>query len=153
MLRRGLHLSAKGAGRLFFRDALQHIASIAEVRILTVGLRTKYPVEVYRLWFWLAYALLVERARSPRPRLPMTVIDGQDRAFRSAHDLVAHRFYRSFPHCQPYVARGRSWFVGGSALHDSVSHPFVQMADPRPRPDATPLRCTPSMGAESGAPG
>lgn len=99
------------------------------MRILTVALPTRRPVEVYRLWFWMMYALLVERPRAPRPRLPLTVIDGEDASFRTAQDLVAHRFYRSFPHCQPYVARGAEWFVGGSVHQDSALHPFIQMAD------------------------
>ena len=119
---------AKAAGRRFYRDALEHIATIEEVRILTVGLPTRYPVDTYRLWFWMMYALLVERPQGPRPRLPLTIIDGEDMSFRGAQDLVAHRFYRSFP-CQPYVAKGRGWFVGGSALQNSHLHPFVQMAD------------------------
>jgi hypothetical protein len=114
---------------MFYRDALEHIATIEEVRVLTVGLPTRHPVEAYRLWFWMMYALLVERSKSPRPRLPLTVIDGEDASFRRAHDLVAHRFYRSFPHCQPYVARGSGWFIGGSVLQQSHLHPFVQMAD------------------------
>jgi len=91
-------LSAPAAGRRFYRDALEHIATIEEVRILTVGLPTKHPIEVYRLWFWMMYALLVERPKGPRPRLPLTVIDGEDMSFRAAQDLVAHRFYRAFPH-------------------------------------------------------
>lgn len=122
-------LSARAAGRRFYRDALEHIATIEEVRILTVGLPTEYPLETYRLWFWVMYALLVERPRAPRPRLPLTVIDGEDMSFRMAQDLVAHRFYRAFPHCQPYVARGKGWFVGGSVLQSSRLHPFIQMAD------------------------
>jgi hypothetical protein len=122
-------MSAKGAGRLFYRDALEHIARTREVRILTVALPTRRPIEVYRVWFWMMYALLVERPRAPRPRLPLTVIDGEDVTFRTAQDLVAHRFYRSFPHCQPYVARGAEWFVGGSVHQDSALHPFIQMAD------------------------
>jgi hypothetical protein len=122
-------LSAKAAGRLFYRDALEHIATIEEIRVLTVGLPTRHPAEAYRLWFWMMYALLVERPKSPRPRLPLTVIDGEDTSFRRAHELVAHRFYRSFPHCQPYVTRGKGWFIGGSVLQESQLHPFVQMAD------------------------
>jgi uncharacterized protein DUF3800 len=125
----GAPLTAKAAGRQFYRDALEHIASIAEMRVLAVGLPTKRPVEVYRLWFWMMYAVLVERPRAPRPRLPLTIIDGEDAAFRRAQDLIAYRFYRTFPRCQPYVARGPEWFVGGSAHHDSALHPFVQMAD------------------------
>jgi hypothetical protein len=88
------------AGHDFYQDALKHIASIQEARILTVGVDSKYPVETYRLWFWLAYTALTERPKSPRPRLPMTVIDGEDAALRRAHDLIAYRFYRAF--------RGRS---------------------------------------------
>jgi uncharacterized protein DUF3800 len=122
-------LRAKDAGRRLYRDALEHIASITEVRVLSVGLRTKYPVAVYRLWFWLAYAALVERPRAPRPRLPLTVIDGEDAAFRAAHDLIAYRFHRTFARCQPYVGGGRQWFVGGSVHQDSALHPLVQMAD------------------------
>ena len=64
-------LSAKAAGRLFYRDALEHIATIEEIRVLTVGLPTRHPAEAYRLWFWMMYALLVERPKSPRPRLPL----------------------------------------------------------------------------------
>lgn len=129
-LRRGWSpLSANAAGRRFYRDALEHIATIEQVRILTVGLPTKHPVEVYRLWFWMMNALLVERSSGPRPKLPLTVIDGEDMSLRSAQDLVAYRFYRSFPRCQPYVARGRGWFIGGSVLQSSHLNPFIQMAD------------------------
>lgn len=122
-------LTAEAAGRRFYCDALQHIASIAEVRVLVVGLKTRRPVHVYRLWFWMAYSLLVEQPKAPRPRLPLTVIDGEDANLRAAHDLIAYRFYRCFPKCQPYVGRGTSWFVGGSVHQDSQLHPFVQMAD------------------------
>jgi hypothetical protein len=122
-------LTAQGRHRQLYREALEHIASIAEVRVLTVGLPTKRPLEAYRLWFWLLYAVLVERKRPPRPRLPLTVIDGEDASFRSAHDLIAYRFYRSFPRIQPYVKVGPAWFVGGAVHQDSKLHPFVQMAD------------------------
>jgi hypothetical protein len=122
-------LSAKGAGHQFYREALEHIASVTEVRILTVGLRTTSGVEAYRLWFWMSNVLLVERPRAPRPRLPLIVIDGRNTALRSAHDLVAWRFYKAFPRCQPYVGGGSRWFVGGSVLQDSVLSPFIQMAD------------------------
>lgn len=122
-------LTATGAGHEFYRRALEHIASIAEVRILAVGLPTNRPLDVYRLWFWMAYAALVERPKAPRPRLPLVVIDGEDAAFRSSQDLVAYRFHRQFPRCQPYVAAGSGWFVGGAVLQDSKLHPFVQMAD------------------------
>ncbi len=125
----GPRLSARAAGRMFYRDALEHIASINQVRVLSVGLPTDHPIEAYRLWFWMAYALLVEKPRAPRPRLPMVVIDGEDASFRGAQDLVAHRFYHSFPRCQPYVAAGSKWFVGGAVHQDSTLHPFVQMAD------------------------
>lgn len=129
LLDKGRPMSAKAAGRAFYRDALEHIALINQVRILAVGLPTKYPLEVYRLWFWMAYALLVEKPKAPRPRLPLTVIDGEDASFRAAQELVAHRFYHAFPKCQPYVVRGAQWFVGGSVHQDSQLHPFVQMAD------------------------
>ncbi len=122
-------LSAKGAGHQFYREALEHIASLTEIRVLTVGLQTKKAVEAYRLWFWLSNVLLVERPRAPRPRLPMIVIDGRDTALRNAQDLVAWRFYKAFPRCQPYVGGGSRWFVGGSVLQDSVLSPFIQMAD------------------------
>lgn len=125
----GAPLSAKAAGRQFYRDALEHIARTREVRVLTVGLPTKHPLDVYRLWFWTMYASLIERPRAPRPRLPMVVIDGQDASFRSAHDLVTHRFYRTFPRRRPYLARGPEWFVGGAVHQDSALHPFIQMAD------------------------
>jgi hypothetical protein len=59
----------------------------------------------------------------------MVVIDGQDDSFREAHDLVAHRFYKSFWRRQNYIAHGRAWFVGGSAHHKSEFLPFIQMAD------------------------
>jgi len=39
--RTGQARSSKAAGRLLYRDALEHIARIAEVRILTVGLRSR----------------------------------------------------------------------------------------------------------------
>lgn len=122
-------LTAKAAGQQFFRRALEHIAGIAEVRVLTVALPTTRPADVYRLWFWMAYAALVEKRNAPRPRLPLVVIDGEDASFRRAQELVAYRFYRQFPRCQPYVAAGSKWFVGGAVLQDSKLHPFVQMAD------------------------
>jgi hypothetical protein len=128
-LAKGRPMSAKAAGRAFYRDALEHIALINQIRVLAVGLPTKYPLEVYRLWFWMAYSLLVEKSRAPRPKLPLTVIDGEDASFRAAQDLVAHRFYHAFPKCQPYVVRGAQWFVGGSVHQNSKLHPFVQMAD------------------------
>jgi hypothetical protein len=61
----GAPLSAQAAGRLFYRDALEHIARTTEVRFLTVGLDTKHPVDTYRLWFWMMYAALVQRPRAP----------------------------------------------------------------------------------------
>ncbi len=122
-------LSAKGAGHQFYREALEHISSLTEIRVLTVGLRTTAAVDAYRLWFWMSNILLVERPRAPRPRLPMIVIDGRNTAFRSAQDLVAWRFYKAFARCQPYVGGGSRWFVGGSVLQDSVLSPFIQMAD------------------------
>lgn len=129
MRERGRTMSAKAAGRQLYRDALEHIALINQIRVVAVGLPTKYPLEVYRLWFWMANALLVEKERAPRPRLGLSVIDGEDQSFRAAQDLVAHRFYHAFPKCQPYVGRGAQWFVGGSVFQDSALHPMVQMAD------------------------
>lgn len=129
LLSKGKPMSARAAGRAFYRDALEHIAIINQVRVLAVGLPTKHPLDVYRLWYWMAYALLVEKSRAPRPRLPLVVIDGEDASFRAAQDLVAHRFYHAFPKCQPYVVRGSQWFIGGSVHQDSALHPFVQMAD------------------------
>jgi hypothetical protein len=126
---KGQPMSAKAAGRLLYRDSLEHIALINQIRVLAVGLPTKYPLEVYRLWFWMANALLVEKDRAPRPRLPLAVIDGEDQSLRAAQDLVAHRFYHAFPKCQPYVGRGSLWFVGGSVFQDSRLHPLIQMAD------------------------
>lgn len=127
--RGGSSISAQGAGRQFYRLALQHIAGISELRVLTVGLKTAYPKEVYRLWFWLAYAALIQRPRSPRPYLPIAVIDGEDEAFRQAHSLVAFRFYKSFKNRQPYITGGPQWFVGGSLFHESSNLSFIQMAD------------------------
>lgn len=127
--RGGAPISAVGAGRQFYRLALEHIAGITELRVLTVGLRTKYPEEAYRLWYWLAYAALITRSQAPRPFLPTTVIDGEDQALRGAHSLIAYRFFKSFKDRQPYLHGGRGWFVGGSLLHESASQPFIQMAD------------------------
>jgi len=128
-LAHGHSMSARAAGRTFYRDALEHIALINQLRVLAVGLPTRYPLSVYRLWFWMANALLVERPRAPRPKLSLVVIDGEDASFRGAQDLVAHRFYKAFPKCQPYVVRGSQWFIGGSVHQDSSLHPFIQMAD------------------------
>jgi hypothetical protein len=127
--RGGASISAAGAGRQFYRLALEHIAGISELRVLTVGVDTAYPRDAYRLWFWLAYAALIERPRAPRPYLPVTVIDGEDEAFRQAHSLIAFRFYKSFKNRQPYVTGGPQWFVGGSVFHESSNLPFIQMAD------------------------
>ena len=125
----GPSVSARGAGQQFYRDALEHIARIREVRFLTVGMDTNRPLEVYRLWFWLAYAALIERPRAPRPRLPVSVIDGRDMAFRHAQDLIAYRFYRTFGNTRHYLWRGSEWFVGGATHQESSLHPFIQMAD------------------------
>jgi hypothetical protein len=122
-------ISALGAGRQFYREALEHIATLTEVRVLTVGLPTTKAVEAYRVWFWMCNGLLVERRQAPRPKLSLTVIDGRDTELRNAQDLVAWRFYKAFPRCQPYVQRGTQWFVGGSVLQDSTHSPFIQMAD------------------------
>ena len=123
-------ISAKAAGRAFYRAALEHLSYLAEVRVLSVGLDTKHATEAYRLWFWLAYSALCERRTSPRPRLSMCVIDGEDAKFRGAHDLVAHRFHRSFWGARYYVGPNRNaWFIGGSTHHDSALHPFIQAAD------------------------
>ena len=135
LARTGQARSAKAAGRLLYRESLEHIAKIAEIRVLTVGLQTKYPREAYRLWFWLMYAALIVRPRAPRPKLPLVVIDGQDDSFREAQDLIAHRFYSHFWGRQPYIRRvtgrhaGSAWFVGGSVQHRSEFLPFIQMAD------------------------
>jgi len=122
-------LSARAAGCQLYRDALEHVAGIAELRLIAVGLPTDRPIEVYRLWFWMTYAALVQRRTAPRPRLPLSVIDGEDRAIRAAHDLVAHRFHRQFAGHRTYLGRGADWVVGGSVHQDSALHPFVQMAD------------------------
>lgn len=130
MLRKGWPpLSAGAAGRTFYKLALGHIATIAEVRVLAVGLPTKHPLDVYRLWFWMAYAALIERSQAPRPRLALAVIDGEDARFRQAQDLVAYRFYRSFGSTRGYMKRGRSWLIGGAVHQDSSLSPFIQMAD------------------------
>jgi len=129
MARTGTARSAQAAGRMLYKDVLEHVAGITEVRILTVAMNTKHPREVYRLWFWMMYAALITKPRAPRPRLPMVVIDGQDDSFREAQDLVAHRFYRSFWRRQPYISHGAPWFVGGSVHHKSEFLPFIQMAD------------------------
>jgi hypothetical protein len=94
-----------------------------------VGRPTTKAVDAYHLWFWMCNALLVERHRAPRPRVPLFVLDGRDTKLRVAQDLVAWRFYRAFPQCQPYVKSGTSWFVGGSVMQDSALSPFIQMAD------------------------
>lgn len=125
----GAPLSIQSAGWQLYRDALQHIARTSELRVLTVALQAKRPLPAYRLWHAMAYAALVQRAHPPRPRLPLTIIDGEDAAFRGAHDLMAYRFYRHFAGHQPYIAAGPEWFVGGSAHQDSALHPFVQTAD------------------------
>lgn len=127
--RTGQARSARAAGRHLYRDALEHVARLREVRVLTVGLPTKYARDAYRLWYWMMFAALITRPRAPRPRLPMTVIDGQDASYRESHDLVVHRFYRHFHGRQPYIQRGNQWIVGGSAHHRSEFLPFIQMAD------------------------
>ena len=125
----GQPVSASGAGRRFYTEALEHIAAIAEVRVLAVGVNSKQPIDAYRLWFWAAYGLLTCLPASPRPRLPLVVIDGEDAKFRRSQDLIAYRFHRRFPKVQPYVGAGTEWFVGGSVLQTSHLSPFVQMAD------------------------
>lgn len=123
-------LSAKAAGKQFYRDALEHVATINQVRFLVVGLDTPHAVDVYRLWFWLAYAALIERKTAPRPRLPLVVFDGEDAAIRGSHDLIAHRFHRSFWGRRYYLGpRGNAWFIGGSVYQDSSLLPFIQAAD------------------------
>jgi hypothetical protein len=125
----GVNLSAKGAGKRFYREALEHIAGITEVRVLTVGVKSKYAEDAYRLWYWMMFAALITRGSGPRPFLPVTVIDGQDQAFRAAHGLICYRFHKAFKGRQPYLRGGGGWFVGGSLLHESATSPLIQMAD------------------------
>jgi hypothetical protein len=129
LLRSGWRISVQAAGWQFYREALQHIAGMTEIRVLTVGFPTPKAADAYHLWFWMCNVLLVERPQAPRPRLSLAVIDGRDTKLREAQDLVAWRFYRAFPRCQPYVASGTRWFVGGSVSQESVLSPFIQMAD------------------------
>src|SRR6266536_5364801 len=49
--RTGEHRSARGAGRLLYRETLEHIARTREIRVLTVGLKTNQARDAYRLWF------------------------------------------------------------------------------------------------------
>lgn len=125
----GTHRSAKAAGRTLYRDILEHVAGIAEVRVIAVGMNARRANDVYRLWYWMTYSALIVRPRAPRPRLAMVVIDGEDAAYRRSQDLVAHRFYSHFSGRQPYLRRGRSWFVGGAVHQQSELLPFIQMAD------------------------
>lgn len=125
----GQPISANAAGRHFYKQALEHIAMIAECRVLAVGIRTAHAEDVYRLWFWLAYIAHVQRGQTPRPRLALSVIDGEDLSFRHAQDLILYRFYKRFRGIQTYVQSGNAWFVGGSVHQDSKVLPFTQMSD------------------------
>lgn len=116
-------------GRQAYVDVLRLIGSLTEVRVAVVGVPSAQALDAYRLWYWMACAGLTTRPRSPRPRLPVIVIDGQDQGIRRAHRGVTGDFYWRCRGRQPYVAGGRPWFMGGAVLQDSVALPFMQMAD------------------------
>jgi hypothetical protein len=112
-----------------YKRVLGHVARINGLRVLTIGLQTRFPSEAYRLWFWATCAGLTAFPEGDRPRVSMIVIDGQDQGLLRVHRGVVKDFYRSCNRRQTYVSGGRSWFMGGSVLHESHSLPFVQIAD------------------------
>ena len=120
---------AKRCGQEAYIDALRLIGTFTELRVATVGVPTGRPIDAYRVWNWMLCAGLTTRPRSPRPRVPVIVIDGQDQGIRRALRGVVGDFYWRCNRRQPYVSAGKAWFIGGATLHDSATLPFIQMAD------------------------
>lgn len=121
---------AKQTGQDIYTRVLGHVARINGLRVLTLGLRTHYPTEAYRLWFWAACAGLTSFPRHRRrPRVSMLVIDGQDQGLLRVQRGVVKDFYASCRGRQSYLRAGRAWFMGGAVLHESHSLPFIQITD------------------------
>lgn len=111
-----------------YTRVLGHTAGINGLRVMSVGLQTARPQEVYRLWFWAACAGLTSFAIR-RPRVSMIVIDGQDQGLLRSHRGIVKDFYRRNRGRQWYLRPGRPWFMGGAVLHESHALPFIQVAD------------------------
>lgn len=121
---------AKQTGCDIYTRVLGHVARINGLRVLTVGLRTRFPTEAYRLWFWAACAGLTSFPRHRRrPHVSMLIIDGQDQGLLRVQRGVVKDFYLSCRGRQSYLRAGRAWFMGGAVLHESHSLPFVQVTD------------------------
>jgi hypothetical protein len=121
---------AKQTGCDIYKRVLRQVSRINGLRVLTVGLPTNVPNEVYRLWFWTLCAGLTSFPRGRRrPQVSMLVIDGQDQGLLRIHRGVVKDFYTSCRGRQPYISAGRAWFIGGAVLHESHSLPFIQATD------------------------
>jgi hypothetical protein len=71
LLSSGWQISVQAAGWQFYREALQHIAGMTEIRVLTVGFPTPKAADAYHLWF-----LDVQCAASGRVRKSCGVLEG-----------------------------------------------------------------------------
>ena len=120
---------ARQTGIDIYKRVLGQVSCINGLRVLTLGLATRFPTEVYRLWFWAACAGLTAFPEGERPRVAMVVIDGQDQGLLRVHRGVVKDFYLACRGRQSYVGPGRPWFMGGSVLHESDSLPFIQVTD------------------------
>ena len=120
---------AKSCGHNAYIEALRLIGTLTEMRIATIAVPTGRPIDAFRVWNWMLCAGLTTRPRSPRPRVAMIVIDGDDQGIRRVLRGVVGDFYWRCHQRQPYVTGGKAWFVGGATLHDSATLPFIQMAD------------------------
>jgi hypothetical protein len=121
---------AKQTGCDIYTRVLRHVARINGLRVLSIGLRTRFPIEAYRLWFWAACAGLTAFPRGRRrPQVSILVIDGQDQGFLRVQRGVVKDFYKSCKGRQSYVGPGKAWFMGGAVLHESHSLPYIQVTD------------------------
>ncbi|MGH3431058.1 MAG: DUF3800 domain-containing protein [Mycobacteriales bacterium] len=111
-----------------YTRVLGKVAGLNGLRVVSLGLQTPFPQEVYRLWFWALCAGLTSYTIK-RPRVSMIVIDGQDQGLLRSHRGIVKDFYGRNKGRQWYLKPGRAWFIGGAVLHDSRALPFIQMAD------------------------
>jgi hypothetical protein len=125
----GMRTHAGRIGQSLYERALTLAGSMNGLRVVAIGLRTRFPVEAYRLWFWSVCAGITAFPSSDRPRVSLMVIDGQDQGLLRTQRGVTRDFYYTCRQRQTYIGPGSLWFMGGAVLHESHSLPFIQTAD------------------------